>query len=336
MFEDRGFDSKRCLGIERLDRIHSQVVLNEETMVQEDDNMYGLRRGCDNWRFPWLPAGWKVPITWDHLVENVASHADVRTLPDPLRRHVAEHRLRTGQYDLVGTKWERSVPQALAQEIQWEREGVIPFLSGGRRICTTPPPQLVSLLANGVTEFDPSSHAWLADFLPRVCPKTLVRGEDGVWYNPVDTTQRLRLCKLGKRKVSAALEECQSKQLITAFYLLCVEKVEEPLLQRALSLIMFRYMVERGYTARWMGKYDQDAKHVGNGKDRRVFRKLTQYAPHRLPVEVLNKLCGRDGRLQTRGSKGSRSKFKQGKRPHYFPKRRLTRTEDDERSMRSE
>jgi len=29
--------------------------------------------------------------------------------------------------------------------------------------------------------------------------------------------------------------------------------------------VLFQYMKERGYTARWMGKYDQDARHVGNG-----------------------------------------------------------------------
>ena len=117
---------------------------------------------------------------------------------------------------------------------------------------------------------------------------------------------------LNIRYVSAALSEAQSQQLLTAFYALCVARVR-PVLAHACELILFRYMIEGGYTARWMGKYDQYALHVGNGEKLRRLadgkRELAQYRQHNLPAQVLNRLCGRDGRVHPRGSKGSRSKY---------------------------
>ena len=67
-------------------------------------------------------------------------------------------------------------------------------------------------------------------------------------------------------------------------------------------LILFHYMVQRGYTARWLGKYVQEANHIGNGNTFRVFSRMQQYAPHRLPTAVLNRLLGRAGRLRGRGA----------------------------------
>jgi hypothetical protein len=125
--------------------------------------------------------------------------------------------------------------------------------------------------------------------------------------------------------------------LIEAFYHLTVERVPDPLVQKALRLVLFHYMKERGYTARWMGKYEQDARHVGNGDTFRRFCRLHQYAPHRLPTEVLNKLCDKSGKLRNRGSKGSRSKYvhvqARANREVYTPRNRLTRTAEDERRM---
>ena len=53
------------------------------------------------------------------------------------------------------------------------------------------------------------------------------------------------------REVSAALRPAQSQQLIEAFYLLAIERIEGPpeVLLHALQLILLRYMFERGYTA---------------------------------------------------------------------------------------
>ena len=133
--------------------------------------------------------------------------------------------------------------------------------------------------------------------------------------------------------VSARLTPPQSRQLIEAYYLLTVERVQGEV-ARACELILFRYAFERGYLARHVGKYDQEAKHVGNGDAFRQFRSMSdRYSPHNLPASVLNALCGKDGKLRARGSKGSRSK----KAPidqRWRPSRRMTRTSEDEMRMR--
>ena len=137
----------------------------------------------------------------------------------------------------------------------------------------------------------------------------LVRGADGRWYRPRDTRNRLQsLIPVPAARELRALSTAQSKQLVTVFYLLMVEGVADLELREALYLVMYRYMVERAYTSRRMGKYTQRGEHIGNGSSFRPFRRLAQYAPDRLPAEVLTKLCGRDGRLRARaGSVGTRS-----------------------------
>lgn len=244
VLEDAKVNARRALGIERLDRIESSATRVEE----EEDELYGPRRGNDNWRFPWLPAGWRVPITWDHMIANVRDVQDVAALSQPLRQHVARARLPTCE--------------------------------------------------------DAAERAALARHAPS-----------------------------STRYVSASLSYAQAKQLIEAFYLLTVERVRDPEVVHALRLVLYRYMIERGYTARWTGKYDQLAQYVGNGDRFRSFARLSQYDPHRLPAPVLNKLLGRDGRLRGRGSKGSRSKYVIDKTKRYRPKRRLVRTAADEERM---
>lgn len=137
-----------------------------------------------------------------------------------------------------------------------------------------------------------------------------------------------------KRIVSAGLSHAQSKQIIAAYYLLSVEQVQDTTTRRAAQLILYRYMMERGYTGRWLGPYKQNGKFVGNGGAVRKFRRLSQYAPHRLPSSVLNKLCSRTGKLTGRGSKGSRSKYV-AKQDRYIPQKRRTRSLEDEARMRS-
>ena len=92
-------------------------------------------------------------------------------------------------------------------------------------------------------------------------------------------------------------------------------------------------MLQVGYTARILGPYNQSGLYTGNGDSFRHFARLTQYAPHRLPAAVLNKLCTSDGTVRTRGSKGSRSKYI-AKKHRWTPKRRLVRTWEDEVKMR--
>lgn len=138
---------------------------------------------------------------------------------------------------------------------------------------------------------------------------------------------------LKRRMVSAGLSPAQSMQLIRAFYILTVERVEDEELVHAASLIMYRYMVEQGYTGRWMGKYQQEARFIGNGETTRAFHRLWQYDPHRLPTSVLNKLVERSGIVKSRGNKGSRSKYV-SKEERYIPKTRIVRGARDQRKMR--
>lgn len=244
VFETPALNAQRCLGIERLDRIDAKVVVpndHDEFGFGE----YGLRRGTENWRFPWLPDGWQPPLTWDHMVANLAHVPDAKlhVVPQPLRQHMAKARL----------------------------------LEGG--------------------------------------------GEE--------RARALRRHLPPKRLVSAGLTPEQSKQLLTVFYLLTVECVtDDPVLVRAMHLLSFRYALERGYMARWVGRYSQQCLHTGNGATLRRFSRLSQYDPHRLPAQVLNRLLTRDGKIRPKGAKASRSKYV-AKAKRYRPKRRLVRSREE-------
>lgn len=330
MLEDASVCAERDLGIERLDRIGAHIV-TDESMVHADDDVFGLRRGTDNWKFSWCPKHWrKAPITWDHLVENVVSEP-IEQLPQPLRQHVAKTRIERSDYPRIGSSWEvcsrDSVPSA--KVLEWNRGLADDF----------PLQHMLSRVVS-LSEEDKDKVVFGCDDVDAVVTLNCVTQINGVWYRPTNTRAFLDRCMLRqeggvqKRWVTPHLSTSQSKQLINAFYLLTVERVTDATLHEACKLILFRYMLERGYTARWIGKYRQSAHHVGNGDRFRRFSRLYQYAPHCLPTEVLNKLCGRDGRLRNKGSKGTRSKYKQSVgTKRYTPTRRLKRTEDDERRM---
>ena len=177
---------------------------------------------------------------------------------------------------------------------------------------------------------DTVSH--LSDPLRQHVAAVLLEDEDG----DLTEAQRKALKRhiRPKRFVSAHLTTEQTKQIIQCFYHLEVERVQDPLVARACGLVLYRYMVERGYSARWLGQYKQTGDHVGNGDTFRNFARLRQYAPERLPARVLNKLSGRDGRLHGRGSKGSRSKYID-KAKRYQPKTTLKRTRVVEERMRT-
>ena len=321
MLEDPSVNARRCLGVERLDRIGAKVVC-EENMYEEDDGVYGLRRGNDNWKFPFLPVGWRVPITWDHMVENVL-HEPIMNIPHPLRQHVAKRRIEMGIHQKIGSLWVKTIA-ATKEELMHANT------PNPRLVLESPSHDLKEWIRRG-TRHEEDLPDKITD---EITLKTIVE-VDGKWYRPVDTVAFLRKQTTdasGKRLVSAALKFEQSCQLLTAFYFLCIERRQEEDVNHAFILIMYHYMKERGYTSRWMGKYDQFAVHVGNGDLFRNFNRLTVYQPHLLPVDVLNKLCGSDGKLKSRGSKGSRSKY-QSKKKRYVPKRRLKRSRDDEEKM---
>lgn len=329
MLEDSSLNAKRCLGIERLDRISAKVITTD-TMIDSEEGLFGLRRGTDNWKFSWIPREWQeVPITWDHMVRNVISQP-IESLPQPLRQHVAKTRLDQGDFYPIGSHWELCPEKDIPSQdiLQWNEslDDDFPLQHIYKRVVQLDKEDQHKVLTG-------SSNVSIR--VPLNCV-TLI---NGMWHRPVNTRAFLDRCipkgdKGEKRWVTPHLTSKQSKQLIEVFYLLTVECIDDPLQQEVCKLILFRYMIERGYTARWIGKYDQDGNHVGNGDTFRKFSRLSQYAPDRLPTDVLNKLCGRNGKLKNKGSKGTRSKYKQkAEKKRYVPKRRLKRTKQDERRM---
>lgn len=323
---DESVNARQCIGIERLDRIESDCVAIAR--ADTDDVQFGARRGARNWRFEWLPVGWRPPITWDHMIENVAT-LDITEIPQPLRQHVAAHRLRHGTIAYaLGSHWRRMEHPPNPSEIAFATDHpahthMLQTLMG-RVIVHRPNVSRI------LTE-----RTWLSaaevDAAGLVHRQSMVCADDGVWYVTCDPRNHLVHEVKTERWVSAALTTEQSHQLITAFYILSVERVRDPIVRRQASLILFRYMFERGYTARWMGKYDQDAHFIGNGTRLRAFKRLSQYDPHRLPTKVLNRLCNREGKLVSRGSKGTRSKYRTENR--YVPVTRLHRSDVDETRM---
>ena len=315
-------NASRCLGIERLDRIDSDATVCHDTIEGVE---HGARRGMENWRFGWIPESWsRVPLTWDHLVGNVPDEERIASIPQPLRQHVAHERLRRGAHDTMGHRWLPAEIPPVKAELQGP-----PGLYQ-RRIVTCP--ALSTALAEGRDTFDADELASMGVELV-VDESVLVRSDDGRWYRPRDVRNLLNMEVSNRPYVSAALEPSQSRQLITAFYLFSVERVTDPRVRTAAALVLYRYMVERGYTARWMGKYEQDAHFIGNGNKFRKFNRLAQYDPDRIPSEILNRICDRDGRLANRGSKGTRSKYRTTGR--YRPERRLKRSLEDEAQMRA-
>lgn len=122
--------------------------------------------------------------------------------------------------------------------------------------------------------------------------------------------------------VSGALEESQTIQLLNANYILNIEQSTDPIQRELSKLLQFRYLISRGYSARWMGKYDQNALHLGNGLTIRRFRNLEQYSINNLETHVLEKVYKKDGTLKGKGNKGSRSKYVEPSKK-YVPNRRM-------------
>lgn len=327
MLENEELNACRSIGIERLDRIGAKVV-HTSTMV--DAAEHGLRRGVDNWFFPWMPASWcEPPITWDHMVRNVGD-APLACLPLPLRQHVARARLDAGEYEPLGSRWARTTAPR-DDELEWANawgDDCVPSADGRLRpvMLRVPESKQEAVASGGLVD---------VQALGVVLPRTIAR-VGAEWYRVVDKRAALAAETFDDgarvRYVSARLTRVQSRQLITAFYIVCVEESVDAEQRHAASVVLFHYMKERGYTARWMGKYEQRALHVGNGDSFRRFRRMRQYAPHRLPADVLNKLCDVRGKLRNRGSKGSRSKYK-GKTVKYTPHNPLRRSRDAEQAM---
>ncbi len=137
-----------------------------------------------------------------------------------------------------------------------------------------------------------------------------------------------------KKTVSGALEYEQTSQLLDATYSLYVEQNQDYEQRIASCLVLYRYLIERGYSGRWVGKYDQNAEFLGNGCLIRQFKNLSQYRPDVLPLPVLSKIYQKDGRLKGKGSKGSRSKYA-NEEDKYIPGRKMKIPKNASTIMRS-
>lgn len=300
-------EAQRSLGVERLDRIDAAIVQDDDAA---DDGHYGLRRGVENWLMDWQPPEWELPsCTWDHLVRNTKDRMPLRCMPKILRQYVCKYKLQHGEFATLGTCWER----------QDQEEGAT--LHGA----------VLSVARRGADDDVVYSDRPLLG---------VAFATDGVhYYRPCDEEARLRSfahCQERTRLVSSHLSAAQSRQLITAFYIACVERHADPTIRMAARLVLFHYIVHVGYTARWLGQYRKTAMHVGNGARLRRFSKLTQYEPARLPTSLLNSWLTSDGTVQPNGMasvsrRGSRSKFAGENR--YRPKRRKRRTREEESRM---
>jgi hypothetical protein len=137
-----------------------------------------------------------------------------------------------------------------------------------------------------------------------------------------------------RRWVSGALDLEQTRQLLDAFYIYYVEQTRDVVQRKVAACIMYRYLVCRGFSSRWMGKYNQTACFLGNGKGIRKFKRLEQYAPHRLPIHVLNSIYQPGGKLKGHGKKKSRSRYA-SEEDRYEPKRKMRKPNDWMDKMRA-
>lgn len=308
-------EAGRSLGIERLDRIDAAILQRD---VGPDHFSYGLKRGVTNWAFGWQPEEWDfASFNWDQLVKNVKDTMPISDIPPLLLQHVAAYKLLHGEAAKTGRAWAQVASPANGTAKVLRSDDASSRLSGVRAFRTVLPTPVVGAKVDSV-----------------------VRAEDGQWWKCFNEEKHLQgYARLdGRRRlVSSHLTTAQSRQLITAFYLACVERSTDPTVLLASRIVLFHYLVHAGYTARWLGQYVQSAQHVGNGNRLRSFKRLRQYDIERLPVTMLNRWLRRDGDLVPNGlasvnRRGSRSKYVKDQ-DKYKPRKRLRRTAVDERVM---
>ena len=339
-------ESRRALGVERLDRIDAATMREGSADLRDTDGQYGPRRGVENWRFEWQPAEWEHPaITWDNLELNVRD-TPLPQLPYPLRQRAAAGRLLRGAFAELGRAWRRTHAPTAEER---RADPAAPGVGAGRgHVRPDAPAEVVEYLGQradeaGVVLLPPELFAvsgrWCAD-------GAHVRAAGGAWFRVVDEERALRAEAHGldrRTKISPRLSRPQSRQLLSAFYVACIARTPDPVRMLAARLVLYHYLVQRGYTARFLGKYDQRGCFVGNGSRLRKFKRLQQYDIQRLPSAVLNRFLEREGShdgatIEKRVRvKGSRSKYKSkaaraGSEP-YVPVKRMRRSQEAERSM---
>ena len=210
-------EAGRSLGIERLDRIDAAILQRD---VGPDQFAYGLKRGVANWAFGWQPPEWKfASFNWDQLVKNVKDTMPISEVPPLLLQHVAAYKLLHGEVSKVGQAWAQALA-AVARDGQGHAQ---------RRRT-----EASQRSARG-------THC-LADARRRSQGGLLVRADDGQWWKCFNEEKYLQsYARLDQRRrlVSAHLTTAQSRQLITAFYLACVERSLDPIVLLAARIVLF-------------------------------------------------------------------------------------------------
>lgn len=112
--------------------------------------------------------------------------------------------------------------------------------------------------------------------------------------------RRWRRLRPAVRRVTAALTDAQARELLHA--LLVVRFLDRADPDHAAAVQTLEFYVRHGYTARMLGPYRQDARHVGYGHRPRTFRHLSQYNIEMLDVDVLSAIYQPDGSLKGRRS----------------------------------
>lgn len=138
----------------------------------------------------------------------------------------------------------------------------------------------------------------------------------------------------GAPSVTCRLSRSQNVQLLQAAYWTHVAPFDEHTIE-VCRLLRFRYMLH-GYTAREIGEYKQNARHLGHGAKIRKFKGKPQYEPRNLSADVLNYIYRADGTLKGSGFKGTRGKYGKKDFPRYQPLRRMQRTQKQENAVRKE
>lgn len=133
--------------------------------------------------------------------------------------------------------------------------------------------------------------------------------------------------------VTCRLSEMQNRGLLRAFYWSHVAPFDAKILHIS-HLVQFRYMLF-GHTAREMGKYQQEAKHLGHGAHIRRFKNKTQYSVNNMNSSTLNRIYQTDGSLRGSGFKGTRGKYGHKDFEKYEPSKRMRRTKRDEHNIRN-
>lgn len=140
-------------------------------------------------------------------------------------------------------------------------------------------------------------------------------------------------CTNPKHYVTCRLTRAQNIQLLAATYWRTIAPFDCDTLHLS-KLLAFRYCMF-GYEGREVGAYRQKANYLGHGANIRKFKHHQQYKPENIPIEVLNKVYQKNGKLRGSGFKGTRGKYGHRDFHKYAPKILSKRSREAEDRIRA-